>query len=119
MLCRLHHQGAVAGKSIDDYKEANRRQIRSYARGESFGVPYRCLTPRGLTNTLVAGRYISSDRQLNGSVRIMACCLTTGEAAGTAAAMAAAGNGDVHAVSTDALRSTLKLHGAYLPDADG
>ena len=48
----------------------------------------------------------------------MACCLSTGEAAGTAAAMAAAGNGDVHAVSTDALRATLKSHGAYLPDAD-
>jgi hypothetical protein len=106
----------ITKKSIDEIKKANEKQIKSYERGDSFGVPYRCLTPKGLTNTLVAGRCISSDRQLNGSVRIMACCLSTGEAAGTAAAMAVSGNGDVHAVNTDALRDTLKRHGQYLPE---
>lgn len=86
--------------------------------GQSLGVPYRCLTPKGLRNTLVAGRSISADRQVNGSVRIMACCLTTGEAAGTAAAMAAAGDGDVHRVDTAELRRKLRAAGAYLPEGD-
>ncbi len=83
--------------------------------GESFGVPYRCLTPKGLRNVLVAGRCISTDRPVNGSIRIMAACLNTGEAAGVAASMAAAGDGDVHAVDTEALRDDLRQHGAWLP----
>lgn len=76
---------------------------------------YRCLTPRGLKNVLVAGRCISTDRQANGSTRIMACCLNTGEAAGIAAALAAAGPADVHMIDTDDLRRRLRQHGAYLP----
>jgi glycine/D-amino acid oxidase-like deaminating enzyme len=102
-------------KSIEELKAWNAKASRSLGRGESFGVPYRCLTPKGLKNVLVAGRCISCDRQANGSVRIMACCLTTGEAAGTAAALAAKGDRDVHAVNTEALRQSLRQHGAYLP----
>ncbi len=78
-------------------------------------MPYRCLTPKDLLNVLVAGRCISTDRNVNGSVRIMACCLTTGEAAGIAAAMAAASDRDIHSVDTDVLRDRLKANGAYLP----
>ena len=110
---------ARAGMSLDEVKQDIHRRIRPYNAGESFGVPYRCLTPKGLKNVLVAGRCISTDRQVNGSVRIMACCLTTGEAAGTAAAMAAGGSGDVHAVNTDEVRIKLKAHGAYLPARGG
>lgn len=105
-------------KSLDELKEWNRKTVRSLNPGESMGVPYRCLTPRGLKNVLVAGRCISADRQVYGSIRIMACCLNTGEAAGVAAAMAAAGSGDVKAVNTDELRNRLRQHGAYLPTAE-
>jgi hypothetical protein len=87
-----------------------------YNKGESHGIPYRCLTPMGLKNVLVAGRCISTDRFIQGSTRVMPVCLATGEAAGTASALAAAGTGDVHAVNIDELRSQLKIHGAYLPD---
>lgn len=87
-----------------------------YKPGESHGVPYRCLTPRGLRNVLVAGRCISTDRPVQGSTRVMPVCLATGEAAGCAAAIAAQKHtGDVRAVSTDTLRSRLRTHGAYLP----
>ena len=96
-------------------RRAIEREIKQLGRGESYGVPYRCLTPRGLKNVLVAGRCISTDRQVNGSVRIMACCLTTGEAAGTAAAVAAAADRDVHAVDVVRVRASLREHGAYLP----
>ena len=101
--------------SIEEIKERNRKAVRKLGAGESFGVPYRSLTPAGLRNVLVAGRCISTDRQTNGSVRIMACCLNTGEAAGLAAALAASGDRDVHAVDTGRLRDALKGHGAYLP----
>jgi len=86
--------------------------------GTSCGVPYRCLTPRGIENVLVAGRCISTDRNVHGSTRVMPPCLNTGEAAGLAAAMAAGTDAvDVHAVDTNALRRQLKEYGAYLPDA--
>ena len=105
----------LCNKSIEEIKEANRKLTRSLGKGESFGVPYRCLTPKGLRNVLIAGRSISSDRETNGSVRIMACCLNTGEAAGVAAAFTASGTGDVHSVDTAKVRETLKQNGAYLP----
>ncbi len=102
---------------IDSLKERNRKAVKPLNPGDSFGVPYRCLTPKNLKNVLVGGRCISTDRQVNGSVRIMACCLNTGEAAGVAGAMACFDGGDVHSVDTDKLREKLKSYGAYLPDA--
>ncbi|MBP5232694.1 MAG: FAD-dependent oxidoreductase, partial [Planctomycetes bacterium] len=82
--------------------------------GKSHGIPYRALTPKGLRNLLVAGRTISSDRAANGSLRVMPVCLVTGEAAGAAAALAAKGNGDVHAVNVPELQRRLTAAGAYL-----
>ena len=107
--------GEAPERSIEEIKAHLKEQIKQLGPGESFGVPYRCLTPRGVRNLLVAGRCISTDRPTNGSVRIMACCLTTGEAAGAAAALAAAQARDVHAVDTGDLRRRLREHGAYLP----
>ena len=113
------HPTAADPTAADKDNETRLREIAAethdYAPGESYGVPYRCLTPRGLRNVLVAGRCISTDRAVNGSIRIMACCLTTGEAAGVAAALAAPGSGDVHAVDTADLRARLRAHSAYLP----
>jgi hypothetical protein len=87
-----------------------------YGPGESHGIPYRCLTPKGLANVVTAGRCISCDRTVQGSVRVMPVCLATGEAAGLAAAMAAASDTpDVHTVDARALRAKLKGYGAYLP----
>ena len=115
----VHGSKKTEAGAADTDAETRRRQmaaeIEQYSDGESYGVPYRCLTPRGLGNVLTAGRCISTDRRINGSVRIMACCLTTGEAAGAAAALAAQGDGDVHAVDTARLRAVLREHGAYLP----
>ena len=90
--------------------ESERREAR-YQAGESYGVPYRCLTPKGLDNMLVAGRCISCDRSILASVRIMPACLTTGQAAGAAAVLA--NGGDVHKVDADALRAVLRRAGAY------
>jgi len=103
-------------KTIPELKEWNKNTTRSLKPGESFGLPYRCLTPHGLKNVLVAGRCISTDRLAYGSVRIMACCLNTGEAAGIAAVLASADSADVHAVDPKVLRRKLKSYGAFLSD---
>ena len=88
-----------------------------YGPGESHGIPYRCLAPRNLKNVLVAGRSISCDRIVQGSVRVMPVCLAMGEAAGMAAAHAMKlPQADVHKVDTELVRKRLREEGAYLPE---
>ncbi len=90
--------------------------IVRYGKGESHGIPYRCLVPKGLRNVLVAGRTISCERIVQGSVRVMPVCLAMGEAAGMAASDAALHHGgDVRAVKVCDLRERLRAAGAYLP----
>ena len=96
------------------------KHIAQYGKGESHGIPYRCLTPRGLRNVLVAGRSISCEQAVQGSIRVMPVCLAMGEAAGLAAALAAReAEPDVHRVDAQRLRRRLKEEGGYLPDAIG
>ena len=95
-------------------KAVSEHQSFRYGKGESHGIPYRCLTPRGLSNLLVAGRCISTDRAVQGSTRVMPVCLVTGQAAGTAAALVchdACVN--VHQADIAALREALRTDGAY------
>ncbi len=56
--------------------------------GKSHGVPYRVLLPVGIDNMWVPGRAASSDRAVQGSLRVMPNCFAMGQASGTAAAMA-------------------------------
>ena len=103
-------RGEKHGAVHADYKQ--------FDRGETHSIPYRCLTPKGLRNVLVAGRCISCDRPVQAAIRIMPVCLGTGEAAGAAAAMACnASTPDVHAVDTTALCRRLVAAGAFLPEA--
>ena len=53
-----------------------------------FHIPYRILLPKGIDNLLVAGRCASSDHEAQGSFRGCPGCMVTGQAAGTAAALA-------------------------------
>lgn len=87
-----------------------------YQRGESYGIPYRCLIPRGLRNVLVSGRCVSCDRYLQGSIRVMPGCFITGQAAGVAAALAAERATDTRGVEVRELQARLKAMGAFLPN---
>lgn len=96
-----------------DVHKAGHKAIR-YKKGESHGIPYRCLTPKGLKNVLTAGRCISTDEEAFGSLRVMPPCLVTGEAAGMAAVHAIRQSGnDVHKIDITHLRKRLKEEGQY------
>jgi hypothetical protein len=88
--------------------------VRHYSKGESHGIPYRCLVPADFDNVLVAGRSISVERIVQGSVRVMPVALAMGEAAGMAAAIASKEDKSVRAIDVDHLRNRLKEEGAYL-----
>ena len=97
---------------IDVHKPGHKET--RYKKGESHGIPYRCLTPKGLKNLLTAGRCISTDEEAFGSLRVMPPCLVTGEAAGMAAVHAIKQTkNDVHKIDTVHLRKRLKEEGQY------
>jgi glycine/D-amino acid oxidase-like deaminating enzyme len=52
------------------------------------GVPYESLLPKDIDNLLAAGRCLSVDHEADKWTRIQICCMATGQAAGTAAAIA-------------------------------
>ncbi len=91
-------------------------RLYKYGKGESYGIPYRILCAKGVKNLLVAGRCVSTDQKVQASIRVMPACYLTGQAAGFAAAMAADGAGDVHAVDVPRLQGALADFGAYLPN---
>ena len=92
-------------------------RVLSCGPGESYGIPYRSLVPRKLANVLVAGRCLSADRYVQGSVRCMPGCFITGQAVGMAAAIAAEKSVETRDVQPKELQARLKKMGAYLPNA--
>lgn len=109
------HRSKGEVKRLPDGTPDPRYQTHRYGKGESHGVPYRCLTPKGLSNVLVAGRSISADRPVHGSTRVMPVCLCMGEAAGKAAALAKdMKRVDVHAVDVKELRRQILEDGGYI-----
>jgi len=55
---------------------------------DTIRLPYGSLLPQGVDNLLVAGRCISADEEAMGQLRLIPVCSATGQAAGTAAALA-------------------------------
>lgn len=83
--------------------------------GPIYAVPYRSLCAQRNRNLLTAGRTIGTDNELWDVVRAIPTCTVTGEAAGTAAAMAAADwNGDCAALPVSELQAELKAQGVLL-----
>jgi hypothetical protein len=88
---------------------------RHFVKGAgAYGIPYRALVPRNLKNVLIAGRMMTVDLVAHNSTRNTVCCLVCGQAAGTAAAMAAKAGTAPAEVNTGALRLALTQAGALL-----
>lgn len=84
--------------------------------GESFGIPYRILVPRGWRNLWVAGRCNSSDEKVHGSIRVMPAAAMMGQAAGTAVVQAVNDNESACELDSTKLISTLRANSAILPE---
>jgi hypothetical protein len=77
-------------------------------------LPYRMLLPQGIANLLVAGRCASMTHDGQSAARVSGACFAMGQAAGTAAQLALAGNAGPADVSVAALQAALERDGAYL-----
>jgi hypothetical protein len=84
-------------------------------KGESYGIPYRSLLVKGFANLLVAGRCMSTDRQVQSSIRVMPGCFITGQAAGVGAALAIEGRCAVSEANVAKVREVLRYQGQYVP----
>jgi hypothetical protein len=75
---------------------------------EPYGVPYRCLIPKGWRNLLVAGRAAGFSSIAASSCRLTRTMMQLGQAAGTAAAIATRHGVDLPEVRADGLRASLR-----------
>jgi hypothetical protein len=107
-------KGVAKGCHHVDIHQDGTGQIRiPVANGGSYDIPWGCLIPKGLSNVLMAGRCVSSDRDANGSLRVMGSCMGMGHAIGMASTLLRQGH-DVRELPIKVLRSALLQSGAIL-----
>jgi len=87
---------------------------RRYLKHEGYDIPYRCLVPQRVERLLVAGRCISSEQQPYESHRAMVPVMAIGQAAGTAAALAAKEGVLPRRLNVARLQDTLEAQGAVV-----
>jgi len=92
---------------------------QSIGPGESFGMPYGMLVPKGWSNLWVAGRCASADVQAHGVIRVQPSCALMGQAAGTAAVQASRSGEPACDLNTGRLIDTLINAGSHLPFSRG
>jgi hypothetical protein len=83
---------AYGGWTMDDHHPAGFRYPGQptifHPAPSPFGLPYRALYSRNITNLFFAGRNISCTHAAMSATRVMATCALCGQAVGTAAAIA-------------------------------
>ena len=79
-----------------------------------FSLPYRCLVPKKVENLLVAGRCVSCTHDALDALRTIPYCMVMGQAAGTAATLAARTDTSPRKLEPEAIQKTLKEQGVVL-----
>ena len=124
---QLSGEDVLGCASFDDAIGVNGWPIESHVAGDvifkfpdipqSRGfneLPYRMLLPEGIDNLLVAGRCASMTHEGQSAARVSGACFAMGEAAGTAAALALAGNGSPRDIDVAKLQRQLREQGAFI-----
>jgi len=99
----------------DPKKPSHQRMDKTAPSSPYTEIPYRSLLPKESDNLSGAGRSVSAAWDALGILRIMPACFAMGQAAGTAAAMAAQSNVVFMDIDVTLLQRTLDKAGAILP----
>ena len=110
---RFEDSIALGGHCIDVHHAGDSEQSVAFL-DAPYHIPYRCMITNEIDNLIVAGRCVSADRQAQATMRVQACCMAEGQAAGCAAALCVQGNVGVREVSIAELQQRLKKDGALL-----
>jgi len=107
-------QIGLCGAPLEDHHDGDGTRWRYLPDGQIVGIPFATLVARDAANVLVAGRCFSATHDAHASVRSMAQCMAMGQAAGTAAALAATRGVEVRDLAFGRLRAALAAAGAIL-----
>lgn len=103
---------ARAAHQIDMHLQGGGSEIHG-VKADYYEIPYRCLVPREVEDLLVAGRCISCTHEAQAALRKVPICSATGEAAGTAAALAVRAGVAPRQLDVRALQASLTAQGAW------
>lgn len=103
----------LSGYKIDIHKDSETATLFKTVE-KPFGVPYGSLVSAELDNLMFAGRCVSVDEDVIGSVRVMPCCMAMGQAAAVGAVFAHNGGITPAEVNVDEVRSELLRNNAML-----
>jgi hypothetical protein len=107
-------QIGLCGAPIEDHHGGADTKWAYLPEGRCVGIPYRTLLPRDADNVLIAGRCFSATHDAHASVRSMAQCMSMGQAAGIAAAMAVKTRRTPREIDFGQMRQLLRESGAIL-----
>ncbi|HMP43156.1 MAG TPA: FAD-dependent oxidoreductase, partial [Roseiflexaceae bacterium] len=82
----------ACGAPIEDHRPGDDTAWAYLPEGMTYDIPFRTLVPQQVRGLLVAGRCFSATHDAHASCRSMAQTMTMGQAAGSAAALAVAGD---------------------------
>ncbi len=114
--CRTFADSVAYGSYIIDIHDpcGKRMAIGGEVQKDYYAIPYRCLITAKVPNLGTAGRSISADHVATSSTRIQGTAMLTGQAIGTAAALAVQAGCTLPQVSAEKLRAQLKADGAFI-----
>jgi len=106
---------ARSGYPIDIHNPEGKGVTANFIReGGAYDIPYRSIIPVGVSNLLLAGRCISTTHEAQATTRLTPSCMAIGQAAGTAAALAARDGKSTDDISVPELQDRLRQGGAEL-----
>lgn len=100
---------------VDIHRSGAPAHIRYITHENTPTIRLSAMISRDLTNLMMAGRCVSSDREVNSALRVKASCMAMGQAAGTAAAMCVEDDIPIREISPEKLRAVLEKNGAIVP----
>ncbi|WP_125607773.1 FAD-dependent oxidoreductase [Lapidilactobacillus bayanensis] len=104
---------AISGYPIDIHDETA-SNVTKLPYGGYYGIPYRALVTKQLSNLIVTGRCISASFEAQSAIRTTPTVGAIGEAVGDAAAVAAKNNIDVKDINIKQLRKKLIDDGGFI-----
>ena len=99
--------------ATDDARQGYRYTVK---KGLSTPLPYRMMVPRPISNLICPGRAVCVERQVLGTVRVMAPCMAMGEASGIAARQVVSTGAGFAQVDVQQLRRRLRQVGAIVDE---
>lgn len=123
----LKYEDVLAGKSFDDSVAVNNMSPDVFGADAEhshtqnlplFDIPYRSLVPKETENLLAAGMIISADFITQNAIRQTTPSICTGQAAGTAAALAVKTKVTPRKLDVELLQKTLRSQGARVTVKD-